>query len=320
MLLLLPKYLTAFRKLRIDRSHGIAPHKPILLLSILQAYQNNQIDTQRVYITAELVALFKTNWSSLVSTQHDCRISYPFYYLKSEKFWHLVPKNGFENINEMGSIMKSFSSLNAAVDFAIIDEELFLLAKDRTSNFILQQFLLDEYFPITKSEFTYSAARQQNLFDDIERKILREDPTDYRNEIQQLIRQQDEEEIFLRGSIFKREVPKNYNYTCCISGMKIDAAISISMVDACHIVPFSESYDDTITNGISLCPNLHRAFDRGLIAVDENYRVIVKSNWKEEPSQYSIKQFEGRQILLPARSGQFPSQENLYSHRKRFGF
>ena len=105
-----------------------------------------------------------------------------------------------------------------------------------------------------------------------------------------------------------------------ISGMKIAANISVSMVDACHIVPFSQSYDDTITNGISLCPNLHRAFDRGLVSIDHNYKVLVKSTWREEQSQYSIKQFEGKQIILPSNSSQHPSPENLHSHRKRFDF
>ncbi len=314
------KYMQAFRKLRIDRSHGIAPHKPILLLSVLQAYLNNLIKSQRINITPEIVALFKTNWSLLVSTQHDCRISYPFYYLKSEKFWHLIPKSGFENIDEMGSIMKNFSNLNAAVEFAVINDDLFFLMQDKRSNSILTQFLLDEYFPTTKNNFSYSITGQQKLFDDIEGKILREDSTEYRNEIKTLMEQQNEEEIFIRGSIFKREIPKIYNYTCCISGMKIAATISVSMIDACHIVPFSESYDDTITNGISLCPNLHRAFDRGLISIDHNYKVLVKSNWSENNSNYSIKQFEGNPIFLPSNSSQLPSLENLHSHRKRFDF
>jgi putative restriction endonuclease len=317
---LLQKYIQSFRKLRVDRTHGVAPHKPILLLSVLQAYQNGLINSGRIYITPELVAMFKTNWSLLVTTQHDCRISYPFYYLKSEKFWKLAPKSGFENINAMGSIMKSFSNLNAAVEYAILEDDLLLLMQDKRSNIILTNFLLDEYFPITKHNFTKSIAGQQNLFTDIEDKILHDDPIKYKQEINQLMLQQNEEEIFIRGSIFKREIPKIYNYTCCISGMKIAAIISVSMVDACHIVPFSESYDDTITNGISLCPNLHRAFDRGLISIDDNYKVLVKSNWSEDQSNYSIKQFEGKPILLPANPNQFPSLANFNSHRERFNF
>lgn len=87
--------------------------------------------------------------------------------------------------------------------------------------------------------------------------------------------------------------------------MKVESINSISMIDACHIVPFSESYNDTITNGIPLCPNLHRAFDRGLIGIDDNYRVLISRSWKESQSPYLIKQFEGKQILLPENSNMY---------------
>ena len=114
------KYLLAFKKLHLDRSHGVAPHKPVLLLSVLQAFSNKIYTDSKIYITPELVALFKTNWNLLVTTKHDCKISYPFYYLKSAKFWKLIPKTGFENINQMGSIMKSFSNLNAVYILILI--------------------------------------------------------------------------------------------------------------------------------------------------------------------------------------------------------
>lgn len=312
----LKKYLLAFQKLRIDRSHGIAPHKPLLLLSVLQAFQNYLITNPKIYITPELVGLFKSNWSLLVVSNHNCRISYPFYYLKSDKFWKLIPKSGFENIDQMGSIMKSFSNLNAAVDYALIDDDLYFLMKDKKNNSLLQQFLLDEYFPDTKSNFSNVSVRQEKLFDEIEGKILREDSSEYRNEIKELMQQQNEEEIFLRGSIFKREIPKIYNYTCCISGMKISATIPVSMIDACHIVPFGLSYDDTITNGIALCPNLHRAFDRGLISIDNNYNVIVSRAFKEDESNYSIRNFENQHLILPKQEMYYPITDNLNWHRK----
>jgi len=88
-------------------------------------------------------------------------------------------------------------------------------------------------------------------------------------------------------------LPKIYNIKCCIFGLRVDATINVTMVDACHIVPFSISYDDTITNGLALCPNLHRAFDRGLIAISDDYRVVVSDAFVEDESSYSIRQFAG---------------------------
>lgn len=83
------------------------------------------------------------------------------------------------------------------------------------------------------------------------------------------------------------------------------------MIDACHIIPFSESFNDTITNGIALCPNLHRAFDRGLIAINEDYKVIVSKSFKEEKNIYSIRAFENKIINLPSIESFFPKANNF---------
>lgn len=90
------------------------------------------------------------------------------------------------------------------------------------------------------------------------------------------------------------------------------------MIDACHIVPFSEGYDDTLSNGIALCPNLHRAFDRGLISISDDYKVIINKNFIENKSVYNISQFIGKTILLPTQIEHYPSLENFYQHRKKF--
>ncbi len=310
----LAKYIRYFRRLKVDRSHGVpAPHKPILLLSVLQLYKSGVIKDNRVYITPELVALFKANWSLLVISNHHCNIAYPFYHLKSSAFWKLIPKPSAVFIN----FQVSLSNLNSLIECAQIPEDLFSLAVSPQSNNALTDTILTEYFPQTRVNFSKSVAEQSHLFKDIEDIILKESPAKYSAEVKKLIEEKNEEEVYLRGNIFKKEIPKIYNYTCCISGMRVDSTLAISMVDACHIVPFSESYDDTITNGIALCPNLHRAFDRGLISIDENYKVLVSGLkvFSEKAVTYSIRKFEGKQIILPKNSKYHPSQINLEKHR-----
>lgn len=307
-------YFKAFKKLRIDRSHGgIAPHKPILLVSVLQAVQIGLITSNKIYLTAELIGLFRSNWNALVRTHHDCRISYPFYYMKSERFWKLIAKEGLLDISKLDTLVKNINRLNAVVDYALIDDPLFELMADKEANQILLHFLLAEYFP----EFGKKLVTPNNqlLFQEIENKILHETGSDYKRVIKKLIDDKRDEEIFLRGSVFKREIPKIYNYTCCISGMRIDASVNVSMIDACHIVPFSESYNDTITNGIALCPNLHRAFDRGLIGIDENYTAVISKTFKEDETNYSIRAFSGKEIQLPFEKKYYPLIDNFRWHR-----
>ncbi len=313
------KYLKAFKKLKRGvTKFGPAPHKPILLLSILQSVQNKLIEHNQIYITPELIYLFKSNWNSLVNTNHVCNFALPFFHLSKEKtnFWHIIPKDGFGLALSIKESISSLNELNSVIDFVKLNDDLFDLIKNETENKSLQVFIVNEYFSETKSNFDDSLILGNDLFRDIENKLLNEPSEDYRKEVKSLIQQHNEEEIFLRGSIFKREIPKIYNNTCCISGMRIDATVSVSMIDACHIIPFSLSYDDTVTNGIALCPNLHRAFDRGLIGINENYKVVVSKSFKEDATNYSIRNFEGKEINLPSMKSYYPLKENFGWHKE----
>lgn len=315
--LTLDYYVKAFSKLRVDRTHGIpAPHKPILLLSILQSVLNKIINSRNVYLTPELVSLFKHNWSVLVKSNHDCRISYPFYHLKTSGFWKLIPHSEFDQIDAIGSAVKSFSKLNNAIECAVLSQDLFELMLDSESNLVLQRRILDSYFSGLRFDFKEIQKLYLLELSHLEDKILHESATEYKREILNLIEEKNEEELFLRGSLFKREIPKIYNNTCCISGMRIDSTHNISMIDACHIIPFSVSYDDTISNGIALSPNLHRAFDRGLITINEYFKVEVSTSFVESSSLYSIKNLAEKSINLPERIDYYPLIANLQWHRE----
>jgi putative restriction endonuclease len=312
---ILKKYLHYFSRLKRGvTKYGLAPHKPILLLSVLQAVKSHLINENKIYVTPELIFLFKENWNRMVKTQHVSTFALPFFHLHKEKsgFWNLVTKPGFEPIIRLKESISSLTELNNMIEYAIVNNELFLLLKDDVSNLVLQKHLIETYFPSSIFVDDY----QLNFeIDNLNGLILNESPEAYKSEIKSFLAENDEDEIFLRGSLFKREIPKIYNNTCCISGMRIDAKANISMIDACHIVPFSVSYDDTITNGIALCPNLHRAFDRGLISINENYKVVVSNCFRENETSYSIWAFEGKEIKLPKIKSYIPLIENFDWHR-----
>jgi putative restriction endonuclease len=315
-------YCTLFKKLRRDYKNGGAPHKPILLISLIQAFQQKYYNTVEVSITPELVGLFKSNWNKLVETNHQCLFTLPFYHMNTEPFWKLIPNLGCEIWVKSKSSMRSFANLKTAIKYAVIDEELKELFINKEESNLLIQFILDEYFPTTKDKY---GSGNNNYVIDIENQIIEENQEAYKKRILQIRKEIDndafQEEVFVRSSIFKKEIPKIYNYSCCISGLRIDAVDDISMIDACHIIPFSESYNDTITNGIALCPNLHRAFDRGLISISLDFYVLVDDNFSEfQQSSYNIRQFEGMKLLLPENEMHFPSTKSLKYHHNKFGF
>lgn len=316
----LEKYSKQLKKLKrgFNKGLGRAPHKPILLIAITQLIRNNNITSNKIFITPELVLAFKANWESLVETKHIPNFSLPFFHLKSEPFWNLVSKSGLQLTLTKSKSIKSFKNLNDTIAFAEIDKELFMLLKDSETSLILEQFLLTNYFSVTDSSNLLPITSQLQL--DIENDILNEDKEVYKAKIKELQATLDDdnfqEEIFVRGGIFKKTIPKIYHHQCCISDMKIESTTNAQMVDACHIIPFSISQDDTIPNGICLSPNLHRAYDRGLITINKDYIVRISPTVIDNKSVYSISQFEGKQISLPNNLKSYPSPESLIWHTK----
>lgn len=302
-------YIKAFSKLNRATKNGVkAPHKPILLISIIQSIACREIKENKIEITPLLVARFKDNWNWLVKEDFfKPNFALPFFHLTSDKFWFLQTYTGKEILLTSSLSIRSFSQLKEAVAYAIFDETLYALLNEPESRDILYQFLLNSYFNTSKP-----FNKQMGIFEEVTNQILHDSPEKY----QDIVENADDEEIFIRSGVFKRVVPQVYNYTCCISGMRIISGYDIQMVDACHIVPFAVSHNDTISNGLSLSPNLHRAFDRGLVSIDKEYRVVVSESFTERITESSIKLYDGKLIMLPKEKDNYPSSENLGWHNK----
>ena len=313
-------YLKCFSKLRRDYKFGGAPHKPILLLSIIRLIKNGTINSNQIFITPELVIEFKDLWSKLVHTPHSSNFALPFYHMKTEPFWKLNTIFGNEIPITKSHSIKSLKSLKESIYCAEIDLDLYcLIEKDQNDDF--ENYILEYYFLVSKTQISdYS---KNYLFEEIEQQILCDDTAVYQKRIEELNLKLNEtefeEEIFVRGGVFKKEIPKIYKFQCAISSMRIETSRNIQMIDACHIVPFAISNNDTIQNGISLSPNLHRAFDRGIITINSDYIVKVSSQIKENDSVFSLNQFDGKQIFLPENKTFWPLLENLeWHHFNRF--
>jgi len=303
-----------------NRGLGKAPHKPILMLAVIEAIERDVINDNIIPISPELVSLFKSYWDSIVITNHIANFSLPFFHLKNEKrsnIWQLIEKPGFKDIITSSKSVKSFKALTDAVYFAKLNSEFYNYLLDKENREIAKEQILNRYFNLSNYELT------TNYFDKYESEMINDNPELYKAKIRKKIIEAKEEyveESYIRLEIFKKNIPLIYSNTCAITGLHITSNNNISMIDACHIVPFAEAHDCTVGNGIALCPNMHRAFDRGLLSINENYRVIIANNFHEKDSSYSISQFDKKQILLPSEKRFYPRQENLDVHRKQFGF
>ena len=293
--------------------YGKAPHKPILLLAVLELFEKGIITENRVYVDTDLVGTFQENWWLLVTTLNTPDFTQPFYYLQTEKFegaqfWFLQPKAGCQINAYIGSV----KTLATVLDYGHFSPGVFLLMADTAARALITNALLDAYFPETKNAFIKSKPSGGGYMTDLESYVLNEPEVQYRT-----IKMETEEDEYVRGGLFKKLVPKVYQSTCCITGMRLESSFGHTFIDACHIMPFSISHDDRVTNGIALCPNLHRAFDRGLITIDTNYRVLASNHIIENDGHpYNLKQLDGRLIILPGNELYHPKLENLEWHRE----
>ena len=143
----LPYYARKFQRLRVDRAHGVAPHKPILLLAVMEHFERHTLTENRIELSPLLTHTFLKYWSYLGSANHNPDISRPFFHLKSSKFWHLVANPGFEEVLAAKIKLKTLAEVQEAISHAYVDEDLFEFWQDTPCRDSLQAVLVGQWFP-----------------------------------------------------------------------------------------------------------------------------------------------------------------------------
>ena len=318
----LPIYLARLTNLRVDaRTVGgvrlESPYKPALLLAVLEGVEEQTIRDNRIEITPELITAFKA-YCQLLSPGPEYAASpfqLPFFHLQSGGFWHLHARPGHELVLTSSKSVRSFGHLRDVIAYASVDGALWDLLMQPVAREEIRQALLVRYFPLTRHYFRPRAGQEK--LDDLGRQILEEPAAVYRRAVDVA----DEAEVLVRSAVFGREVLRAYQSTCAVSGLQLLSTTGATpLLDACHIVPWSVSHDDTIGNGLALCPNLHRAFDRHLFWVDGDYRVRVAEGFGELGGHdYGVQRFNGQLLRLPKARAWWPRVENLAAQQKFTG-
>lgn len=122
----------------------------------------------------------------------------------------------------------------------------------------------------------------------------------------------------IRDASFRGVVCRAYDSRCAVTGMKIVNGGGRAEVQAAHILSVADGGPDIVQNGIALSATVHWLFDRHLISVGEDYRLLVSHN--KVPSELkTLFAPQADRVLLPADPRSWPSQRFLAAHRERFG-
>lgn len=86
-------------------------------------------------------------------------------------------------------------------------------------------------------------------------------------------------------------------------------------MEAAHIRPVEANGPDIVSNGIALSGTAHWMFDRGLIGLDDDLRIIVSRQANDSDGIRSVVNSSGR-ILVPHREADQPHPQFVRWHRE----
>jgi putative restriction endonuclease len=286
------KWLAVLRKLRVDRSKGIAPHKPLLLLVLFELIENGDLQEPTLLLTPEIAFRF-SQFATIVAHRRTKRldIRLPFHHVSSDGIWSTFTTEGRESTDSKATYLVK------------IDAEFFSLSQQAEFRILARTILIRTYFePV---EQVALASLVNISIEDLENADM-------------MVRERDSSYKQAREVRFRLDIVGAYNYTCALTGYRVTTIDGASIIDAAHIHQFSESRNNDPKNGIALCKNAHWMFDQGLWSLDDDYRVIVADTAFDEATreQKSLRDFRGERITLPSQPNLWPDLRHLAWHRE----
>ncbi|WP_339660727.1 HNH endonuclease [uncultured Polaribacter sp.] len=148
-------------------------------------------------------------------------------------------------------------------------------------------------------------------------KFLKEEiklPIEKTFELKEGLEKERKVKVRVNQSFFRSTVLSSYDFKCCLTGIDIP-----ELLIASHIIPWSKDKKNRLNPQNGLClNNLHdKAFDKGLITFDNNFKMILSNQLKKNKSEnvkYYFHKFEGQLLHLPKRF--IPDESFLEYHNQ----
>ncbi len=305
----LDKYQRLFAKLHRNIQRGLgAPHKPILLLSVLDEIERGHITENQIELSVDLVAAFRENWVMLRASEGNWqeRVWLPFRHLRQEGFWQLVKAEQALSSGELGQ-PNSVPDMRRRADYAQLSPDLWLLLQDPIARTLLRQHLLQTYFDLASEQMPLPLS--PNPLDAQLQRLIAESQRAPRRKETKLT--ENGTAYYVRHNLFPQIIRALYVDTCAVCGVHARIAAK-SVIEAAHIKPFADFHDDHPSNGLALCRDHHWGFDEGAFTITDEYTVLVSPQLKASPEFLT----PGRPIQLPSSENCYPALDSLAHHRE----
>lgn len=302
-------WLERLYSLRRDkRGDHERPHKPVLLLSIIDLLDRGVIRENAVPLSDELIATFKRYFAVVKRENDQPTIQNPFFHLSGDGFWKLVPLPGHEAIYQQGATSgaPSVAELRRRVAHGTFDPGFWPLMSDAVARHQLREALIARYFPERREKLAALVVGAH---------LTRPADTLSPSGAERAMR---EELPPGRDTAFRRTILEVYDYRCAACGIRVLLDHVVSLVEAAHLIPFGESRNDKPTNGMALCPNHHWAMDRHLIAPCPDakrragiWRVNEERLDERIEGQRELVVLAGKAVIPPSEEKFYPAVESL---------
>jgi len=271
-----------------------APHKPVLLLCVLELAEQNLLEHAFLRLSPDLVLRFQSFWRIVVlrwATKADIRM--PFHHLSTQGFW----KPFTDDLKP-----SKHRSLTESVE---IEPSFLMVMKHPEFRRRARAILIDGYFP----PFEQIALRTLTGIDDM---TAQKDAAEIKEEAREYAR------YTARDARFRIQVVSAYLFTCALTGYRLTTISGSSIVDAAHIHERSESKNDDPRNGLTLSKNAHWMFDEGVWSVTDDLKVIVAqeafTDWS--PDEFSVRNYHGRSLFFQTACTLRPDTACISWHRQ----
>lgn len=290
------RWLAKLAKLRTDRKgHAPAPHKPLLLLVLIELAEDGVLPKTTLPLTPELAFRFCTYWKIVAHRRtQKPDVRFPFHHLQSDGCWRALGEDGIASPDRR---LTRCASYNPEFEECLKDASF----RDEARRVLIcNYFLPDERVALC------------SLLD-------MPVPTEDEVAIAATLQSPDEAERRGREVRFRINIVPLYNYTCALTGYRLDTVASGSIVDAAHIHQFADSRNNDIRNGLALCKNAHWLFDNGLWTIADDYTVKVALGrfTEDSPDQKRLSDYHGQMIRLPSNPALRPDPVHLDWHRRK---
>ncbi len=278
---------------RWSRQGTRAPHKPLLVLLAIGKCLKG-IDRLVAFedVKRELIPLLQ----EFGPFDPNPRPEYPFWRLRNDGIWE-VPDHALVKTTCKGDASAKYM-LENRICGGFTKGVFETLKANPEFAFALAQEMVNAHFPETLHEGIFELIGMDKAAD-----------------LAQIQHNRIWVQKSLRDPRFRERVLAAYGYRCAVCSYSVRVRDNLVGLEAAHIRWHQQNGPAIVKNGIAMCANHHKLFDRGAFTVEPDRTIIVSEFTSGKGQLEWLERYNGASLQAPSEKSNLPAKEYLKWHR-----